>query len=85
MILKSLPCLAGDITRADISVQIKLRYSKTCLKWPLKIDKTKTLMTNGSLMKIKSIAECSPEKVYKKDRSGLSSLSKYHFKKLTMF
>ena len=27
-------------------------YSKTCLKGPLKKDKTKILMTNGSLMKI---------------------------------
>ena len=35
-------------------------YSKICLKRPLKIDKTKILMTNGSLMKVKSIAECSP-------------------------
>ena len=35
-------------------------YSKTCVKWPLKIDKTKILMTNGSLMKVKSVAECSP-------------------------
>ena len=34
-------------------------YSKTCLKRPLKIDKTKTLKTNSSLMNIKSIAECS--------------------------
>ena len=34
-------------------------YSKTCVKWPLKIDKTKVLMTTGSLMKVKSIAECS--------------------------
>ena len=25
-------------------------YSKTCLKQPLKIDKTKVLTTNGSLM-----------------------------------
>ena len=25
-----------------------------------KIDKTKILMTNGSLMKVESIAECSP-------------------------
>ena len=31
-------------------------YSKTCVKRPLsKIDKTKILMTNGSLMKVKSI------------------------------
>ena len=34
--------------------------SKTCLKRPLKIDKTKILMRKGSLMQIKSIAECSP-------------------------
>ena len=27
-------------------------------KQPLKIDKTKILMTNGSLMKVNSIAEC---------------------------
>ena len=36
------------------------KYSKTCVKRPLKIDKTKILMTNGSLMMGKSIAECSP-------------------------
>ena len=34
-------------------------YSKTCLKRPLKIDKTKVVKTNGSLMKVLSIAECS--------------------------
>ena len=34
-------------------------YSKTCLKRPLKIDKIKILMTDGSLMKVESIAECS--------------------------
>ena len=32
---------------------------KTCVKRPLKIDRTKILMTNGSLMQVKSIAECS--------------------------
>ena len=36
-----------------------VKYSKPCLKRPLKIDKTKILMTNGSFMKVKSIAECS--------------------------
>ena len=35
-------------------------YSKTCIKRPLKKDKSKILMTNGSLMKVQSIAECSP-------------------------
>ena len=36
-------------------------YSKTCVKRPLsKIDKTKIFITNGSLMKGKSNAECSP-------------------------
>ena len=40
---------------------IKVLYSKTCLKRPLKtIKKTKVLMENGSLMKVESIAECSP-------------------------
>ena len=40
---------------------IKHTYTvKTCLKRPPKIDKTKVLKTNGSLMKVKSIAECSP-------------------------
>ena len=34
-------------------------YPKACLKRPLKIDKTKVLMENGSLMKVDSIAECS--------------------------
>ena len=37
------------------------QYSKTCLKQPLKKkDKTKILMTDGILMKVKSNAECSP-------------------------
>ena len=35
-------------------------YSITCLKLPLKIDKTKVLVVNGSLMKVERIAECSP-------------------------
>ena len=34
-------------------------YSKTRLKQPLKIDEIKVLTTNGSLMKVESIAECS--------------------------
>ena len=36
------------------------RYSKTCVKRSLEIDKTEIFMTNGSLMTVKSIAECSP-------------------------
>ena len=31
-------------------------YSKTCLKRPLKIDKTNVWTTNGSLMKVESSA-----------------------------
>ena len=34
-------------------------YSKTCQKWPLKNRQNKGLTTNCSLMKVKSIAECS--------------------------
>ena len=33
-------------------------YSNTCLKRPLKKDKTRVLKTNGNLMKVTSIAEC---------------------------
>ena len=40
-------------------VCVGCQYSKACLKQPLKKDKTKILMTNGSLMKVKRIAECS--------------------------
>ena len=32
-------------------------YSKTCLKRPLRKDKTMMLMTNGTLMKVENIAE----------------------------
>ena len=32
-------------------------YSKTYVKRPLKIDKTKILITNGSLIKVESIAD----------------------------
>ena len=34
-----------------------LIYSKTCEKRPLKIDKTKIIMTNGSSMNVERIAE----------------------------
>ena len=34
-------------------------YSKTCLERPLKIDKTKVLRTDDSLMQVESIAEYS--------------------------
>ena len=40
-----------------------LAYSKTCLKGPLKIDKTRVLKTNSNLVKIESIAECSPRSI----------------------
>ena len=33
--------------------------SKACVKRPLKIDKTWVLFTNGSLIKVEDIAECS--------------------------
>ena len=41
-------------------IKKKLSYSKAVLSGHSKIDKTKVFMTNGSLMKVKSIAECSP-------------------------
>ena len=37
---------------------LNIGYSKTCLEQPLK-DETKVLMTDGSLMQVESIVECS--------------------------
>ena len=39
---------------------LRLRWANKIQYGHLKTDKTKTLMTNGSLMKVESIAECSP-------------------------
>ena len=44
---------------SEVLVNLK-QYSKICVKWPLKNGK-KVFMTNGSLMKVKSIAECPME------------------------
>ena len=41
-------------------VHVGSQYSKTFLKQPLKKIKTNILITNGSLMKLESIAEGSP-------------------------
>ena len=40
--------------------QFQVLYSKTWLKWSLKNIQNKGLYANGNLMKVKSIAECSP-------------------------
>ena len=62
----SLVCRAheGQLSAAPYSIKpsqlVSLKYSKTCLKWPLKHRQKKILMTIGSLMKVESIAECSP-------------------------
>ena len=45
----------ASLQKDDVGCQ----YSKACLKQPLKKDKTKVLITNGSLMKVERIAECS--------------------------
>ena len=44
----------------DLLTKREFKHGKTSLKQPLKIDKTKILMTNGRLMHVKIIAECSP-------------------------
>ena len=48
-----------DILRYTVQTIIKSLYSKTCANGHSKIDKAKILMTNGSLIKVESIAECS--------------------------
>ena len=51
--------------KSDIRIELQAPVHthstvKPVLSGHSKIDKTKILMTNGSLMKVKSIAECSP-------------------------
>ena len=43
-----------------LSVNSHRSTVKPAINGHLKIDKTKVLIENGSLMKVKSIAECSP-------------------------
>ena len=51
----------GEIVSNSVSFIALGKYSKTCVTWPLKNRKNPNiLMTNGSLMKAESIAECSP-------------------------
>ena len=45
--------------RGHILKASKIKESKTILSGHSKIDKTKILITKDSLMKVKSIAECS--------------------------
>ena len=49
-----------SINSTKQKVHVGCHYSKTFLKQPLKKDKSKILIANGSVMKVKSIAECSP-------------------------
>ena len=58
LVVKKSHCESRNSTKQN--VHVGSQYSKTCLKQPLKKDKAKILLTNGSLMKVKSIAECSP-------------------------
>ena len=47
-------CVTSRLPRMGI-----IQQNKTCAKQPLKIDKTKNIMTNNGLMKVESIAEYS--------------------------
>ena len=65
--------LRFDVYYADCSLSyIYVDYSKTCVKQPLKNRQNKALMTNGSLMKVESIAECSPWSILQYFWSALS-------------
>ena len=50
----------GESFKHESLVTAESKYSKTCVKRPLKNRQNKILMTNGRLMKVRSIAECSP-------------------------
>ena len=54
---------SGSTNSSKQKVHVGSQYSKTWPKQPIKKDKTKILqnvITNGSLMKVKRIAECFP-------------------------
>ena len=57
------PCLRLNQSRKKIKIRYPTHFKHTVkpvLSDHSKIDKTNFLMTNGSLMKVESIAECSP-------------------------
>ena len=59
--------------RSKFFIVIYTPYTvKHVLSGHLKIDKTKVLMENGSLMKVESIAECSPWSTLQYFRPALS-------------
>ena len=45
------------ISLTSLSIPVEI-VQLSCLKLPLKLDKTKIIMINDSLMKVESIAEC---------------------------
>ena len=55
-----------------IVILLSVSTVKPVLSCHSKIDKTKMLMTNGSLMKVESIAECSPWSILQYFRPALS-------------
>ena len=56
---KKIPSDSRSTNSTKQKVHVGSQNSKTCLKQPLKNDKTKILIANGNLMKVKRIAECS--------------------------
>ena len=46
------------VLKCQFQIMKYMLYSKTCVNGHPNLDKTKILMTNGSFMKVKRIAEC---------------------------
>ena len=57
--LKLNSALINDLKRKYFFSKKVHSYRLSHFKRPLKIDKSKILMTNGSFIKVESIAECS--------------------------
>ena len=58
---------------ADVNILL-LNTVKQVLSSHLKIDKAEIVLTNGSLIKVKSIAKCSPRPLKKKTKNWFSRL-----------
>ena len=59
MLLLLLVCVGFYLVLVTVREEFFLNTVKPVLSGHSKIDKTKVLKTNGSLMKVESIAECS--------------------------
>ena len=58
LVLRKYSFYSESMSSTKQKVHVGSQYSKTCLKQPLKTDKTKILIIIGSLMKVEILLTC---------------------------